>query len=109
MEGGIVMPQKSKVNIEEKVKMVRMYLAGEVSMNELAGILGVNWYTAAAWVRNCKAEGSEVFLPHRSHTYSRDVKQQAVKEYLGDSGSRSDICKKYKIRDRKTLRTWIKV
>ena len=30
------MSQKSKVEIEEKVKGVRMYLAGQINMNELA-------------------------------------------------------------------------
>ena len=40
------MSQKSKVSIEEKTKMVRMYLAGKISMNGLAQILEVNWSTA---------------------------------------------------------------
>lgn len=103
------MPQKKNINIEEKVKMVRMYLTGKVSMNGLAQILGVNWYTAAAWVRNYEAEGADAFLPNKIHTYSREVKQQAVEEYQRSNASLSNICKKYKIRDRKTLRTWIKV
>lgn len=51
------MPQKKNINIEEKVKMVRMYQAGKVSLNGLAQILGVNWYTAVVWVRNYEAEG----------------------------------------------------
>ena len=103
------MSQKSKLSIEEKLKIVRMYLAGEVSMNELARILRVNWFTVAAWVRNYEMEGAEAFLPHGNHTYSPAVKEQAVKEYLSGGGSLSDICKRHKIRDRKTLRTWIKV
>lgn len=103
------MPQKKNINIEEKVKMVRMYLTGKVSMNGLAQILGVNWYTAAAWVRNYEAEGADAFLPNKIHTYSREVKRQAVEEYQRSNASLSNICKKYKIRDRKTLRTWIKV
>lgn len=103
------MSQKSKVEIEEKVKGVRMYLAGQINMNELARKLGINWFTAAAWVRNYQAEGLDAFIRHKNHTYSRNVKQQAVREYQRGGGSLSDICKKYKIRDRKTLRTWIKV
>ena len=51
------MPQKKNINIEEKVKMVRMYRAGKVSLNGLAQILGVNWYIAVVWVRNYEAEG----------------------------------------------------
>ena len=103
------MSQKAKVNIGEKVKMVRMYLAGRISMNELAQIMEVNWCTAATWVRNYEAEGADAFLPNKPHTYSEDVKRQAVEEYQGSNASLSQICQKYKIRDRKTLRTWIKV
>ena len=103
------MSQKSKVSIEEKTKMVRMYLAGKISMNGLAQILEVNWSTAAEWVRNYEAEGLDAFLSNKPHTYSQEVKRQAVEEYQRSNASLSDICKKYKIRDRKTLRTWIKV
>lgn len=98
------MSQKSKVSIEEKTKMVRMYLAGKISMNELAQILEVNWSTAAEWVRNYEAEGLDAFLSNKPHTYSKEVKRQAVEEYQRSNASLSDICKKYKIRDRKTLR-----
>ena len=103
------MSQKSKVSIEEKTKMVRMYLAGKISMTGLAQILEVNWSTAAEWVRNYEAEGPDAFLSNKPHTYSQEVKRQAVEEYQRSNASLSDICKKYKIRDRKTLRTWIKV
>ena len=103
------MSQKSKVSIEEKTKMVRMYLAGKISMNGLAQILEVNWSTAAEWVRNYEAEGLDAFLSNKPHTYSQEVKRQAVEEYQRSNASLSDICKKYKIRDRKTLRTWIKM
>jgi transposase-like protein len=37
--GSIAMSQKSKESIEEKARMVRMYLAGKVSMNGLAQTL----------------------------------------------------------------------
>lgn len=103
------MSQKAKVNIGEKVKMVRMYLAGKISINGLAQVMDVNWSTAAMWVQNYKAEGADAFLPNKSHTYSEDVKRQAVEEYQRSTASLSQICQKYKIRDRKTLRTWIKV
>lgn len=103
------MPQKENINIEEKVKMVGMYLAGKLSMTRLAQLMEVDWHTAAARVRNYEAEGVDAFLPNKRHTYSQEVKQQAVEEYQRSNASLSDICKKYKIRDRKTLRAWIKV
>lgn len=44
-------------------------------MNGLAQILEVNWYTAAAWVRNYEGEGPDAFLPNKTHTYSQEVKR----------------------------------
>lgn len=48
---------------------------GQKSMNGLAQILEVNWYTAAAWVRNYEGEGPDAFLPNKTHTYSQEVKR----------------------------------
>lgn len=73
MEGAFVMPQKSKVEIEEKVKGIRIYLAGQISMNELARKLGINWCTAATWVRNYQAEGLDAFIRHKNHIILRKV------------------------------------
>ena len=39
--------------------------------------------------------------------YSPELKQQAVKDYQTGKGSLRDICKKYGIKDNKTLREWI--
>ena len=40
--------------------------------------------------------------------YSKELKQQAVLDYLAGHGSQNDICKKYGIRSKGKLQTWIK-
>ena len=40
--------------------------------------------------------------------YSKELKQQAVLDYLAGCGSQDDICKKYGIRSKGKLQTWIK-
>ena len=40
--------------------------------------------------------------------YSKDLKQQAVLDYLAGRGSQDDICKKYGIRSKAKLQIWIK-
>ncbi len=40
--------------------------------------------------------------------YSKELKKQAVNDYLSGKGSQLEICKKYKIRSRRQLRNWIK-
>ncbi|WP_349948391.1 helix-turn-helix domain-containing protein [Lacrimispora sp. BS-2] len=44
-----------------------------------------------------------------NQSYSKDIKLQAIHDYLNGNGSQNDICKKYGIRSRTQLRRWIKV
>ena len=104
------MPQKEKRKPEEKVKIVRKYLAGEVSISGAAAEAGVDQKTLQRWVMQYEAEGAVAFLPgRRKHTYSPEVKLQAVQEYLSGKGSQAELSKKYGLRDRKQLRDWLKV
>ena len=104
------MPQKQKLGIEKKVKIVKRYLAGEVSISTAAAEVGVGRETLQGWVMQYEAEGLEAFLPNRkNHTYSPELKLQAVQEYLSGKGSQAELSKKYGLRDRKQLRNWLKV
>ena len=49
-------------------------------------------------------------MPRRTHKkkrYSRELKIQAVQSYQNGEGSLRAVCKKYGIKDNKTLREWI--
>ena len=47
-------------------------------------------------------------MPRKTHKkYSVEVKLQAVQAYLNGEGSLREICKKYGIKDNKSLRSWI--
>ena len=60
------------------------------------------------WVRQYQTEGVNAFLPRRENRrYDPVLKETAVKDYLAGKGSLRDICRKYEIRDKKELRTWI--
>ena len=104
------MSEREKPKPEEKVKIVRKYLAGEVSISGAAAEAGVDQKTLQRWVMQYEAEGAAAFLPGRGkHTYSPEVKLQAVQEYLSGEGSQAELSKKYGLRDRKQLRDWLKV
>lgn len=103
------MPQKQKVCAEEKMKIVRAYLAGKVGMNEGARRSGVNWSTFSKWIRNYEVDGADAFLSQKVRAYSSELKRQAVEEYLSGAGSLRNICKKYHIRSDQQLQNWIKV
>lgn len=104
------MSERKKLKPEEKVKIAIKYLAGEVSISSAAAEAGVDYETLRGWVMQYEAEGAAAFLPgRRNHTYSPEVKQQAVQEYLSGKGSLAELSKKYGLRDRKQLRDWLKV
>ena len=92
------MSERKKQKPEEKVKIVKRYLAGEVSMSEAVTEAGVNWKTLQKWVMQYEAEGAAAFLPgRREHIYSPELKLQA------------ELSKKYGLRDRRQLQNWLKV
>ena len=104
------MPQKQKLRPEEKEKIVRRYLAGEVSISGAAAEAGVDGKTIQRWVVQYEAEGVAAFLPNRrNRIYSPELKLQAVQDYLSEKGSLIEISKKYGLRDKKQLRNWLKV
>ena len=103
------MSRKQEMSAEEKVSIIRRYLEGEISTSQAAQLGDVDFETMKGWIRNYESEGVSVFLPHKNKAYSPEMKRRAVESYLAGEGSLSDICKKYGIRDKKTLRTWLKV
>ena len=52
--------------------------------------------------------GADAFTLKGNKKYSKELKQQAVSDYLAGRGSQNDICKKYGIRSKSKLQTWIK-
>ena len=104
------MSEREKQKPEEKVKIVKRYLAGEVSMSEAAAEGGVDRKTLQRWVMQYELEGAAAFLPNRrNHAYSPELKLQAVQEYLSGKGGQAELSKKYGLRDRMQLRNWLKV
>ena len=88
------MPQKQKLETEKKVKIVKRYLAGKVSMREAAAEGGVDRKTLQRWVMQYELEGAAAFLPNRrNHAYSPELKLQAVQEYLSGKGSQAELSK----------------
>ena len=104
------MSRKSKIDPVEKVKMVERYLCGELNIIQASSILGVVHSSVQCWVRLYKSEGPTALLNQsKNRSYSKEVKINAVNDYLNENGSLNDICKKYNIRSNKQLRSWIKV
>ena len=103
------MPRKQKLGVEEKIKIIRDYLKGQISISEAASESKVSGETVNQWIRNYEADGVDAFLSRKNHVYRPELKRQAVEDYLSGIGSLADICRKYHIGNRAQLRDWIKV
>jgi len=101
---------KQKIATDEIIRAIKLYLDGCGSMESQARTLGVKASQFYEWLIKYQTFGSKGLLPGVQRIrYSAEQKQAAVEEYLNGGFSQTNICKKYKIKDRKTLRDWIKV
>ena len=99
---------KRKVSVEDKTYAVNLYLDGKESQRRIAHMFDVSLASVQQWIRNYEFMGANAFTLKGNKKYSEELKQQAVLDYLAGHGSQNDICKKYGIRSKGKLQTWIK-
>lgn len=108
--GGIFMSKRKEIKTEEKVHIVKACICGSISISGVAKRVGVHHSVVDDWVHLYEAEGVEAFLHlEGNRRYAPTLKEAAVKDSLSGEDSLRDICRKYKIRDKNELRSWIKV
>ncbi len=103
------MSNRKNISAEEKLAFVKDYLNNKIGLKEVARRAGVDRETIRQWAWNYEADGVDAFLPHKNRVYSAELKQEAVEDYLSGGGSFDEICKKYHIRSRRSIKMWIKV
>lgn len=59
------MSQKGKLNVEEKVEIIKKYRQGEISLVQAAWDTGVGTTTIYRWSARYEAEGAAGFLPYQ--------------------------------------------
>ena len=99
---------KRKVSVEDKIYAVNLYLDGKESQCRIASMFDVSMASVQQWIRNYESMGTDAFTLKGNKKYSKELKQQAVSDYLAGRGSQNDICKKYGIRSKSKLQMWIK-
>ena len=103
------MPQKQKIEVGEKIKIVQKYIDNKVSISEAAREAGVNEETIRSWMIVYENHGIEGFTQKGNRHYSIEVKTAAVIDYLHGEGSLQTICKKYQIQHKRQLSNWVRV
>ena len=107
------MSRKAKYTVEAKVRAAERYLRGEASAAGIAAEMEMGKRgksTVRAWAATYRENGIEGFhLKEGNSSYTAETKKQAVEDYLQGKGSLREICRKYHIPSKETLRRWIEV
>ena len=97
----------SRISVEEIIAAVTRCVNGESSHTKEMKLLGIPSQTLRDWIRKYETFGADGFLSRANEKYTTEIKECAVKAYLNGEGSQAYICKKYRIKDRKSLREWV--
>ena len=100
--------KRTKLDTEIIIWAVNDYLTGNSSQKAIADRLGVDCSSVNQWIANYQSMGESAFLGNGNRYYSKELKEQAVKDYLSGKGSYREICKQYKIKSTRQIRSWIK-
>ena len=98
--------RKAKFDTDTIVNAVMDYLTGNFSKEAIARRLGVGWSSVDRWIANYQSMGESAFNSNSNQHYSKELKEQAVKDYLSGKGSLLEICKKHKIKSTRQLCNW---
>ena len=98
---------KRKIDPAEKLRTVHLILDGKETKRHAAARLGISPNSIPQWISNYKSEGEGVFFISGAKQYSKELKEQAVLDYLCGRGSQQEICQRYGIRARSKLHKWI--
>ena len=99
---------KFKIEPEEKLYTVHQILDGKESQRSAADRLGVRLASIQQWISIYKSDGEGAFRQKGYKRYSKELKENAVLDYLSGNGSQQAICQKYGIRSKSKLQNWIK-
>lgn len=104
------MSRKSKLSLGEKIAAIHEYKTGNGSYQTIARKYGIAYQSLQSIVANYESQGEEGLLAKKQNKkYSKELKLDAVTDYLSRKGSQQEICKKHKIFSCSQLRDWIKV
>lgn len=101
------MPQKTNLNYEERLQLIRDYVEGKIGYSEAEKIYSRFGFILEQYKYNGSA-GLKL-TNEKNISYQADIKLAAVTDYLTGKGSLWTICAKYKISSDSVLRKWIKV
>jgi len=104
----------SKYSSEIKIKACEDYLSGKLSHREICMKYGIHFREKDhhsmlnEWLPRYLANGADAFLKTAGNqSYSSELKEMIVLEYLSGKGSYNNITAKYNLRSKSQLQNWV--
>ncbi|WP_423363043.1 helix-turn-helix domain-containing protein [Mycoplasma sp. P36-A1] len=102
------MGRKAKFSFEIKMKTVLDIVGGVESVSNAAYRLTVNESTIRRWLNKYISNGEQALITNKfNKSYSTDLKNYAINDYINGLGSLNDIIGKYNISSISILQSWI--
>ncbi|MDY0236383.1 MAG: helix-turn-helix domain-containing protein [Gudongella sp.] len=103
------MSKRSKYNKEEKYEILKEVDLGRLSTEDICLKYEINYGTYKKWEFLYQEYGLEALAESKTwKRYSKELKENAVLEYLNGEDSFRGICRKYEISAVSVLERWIK-
>ena len=106
------MGRKAKCSPEQKIQACIEFISGQKSAIQIAHELKLGKSgddKIRFWAKKYTLHGSRCFEQKKHNTsYTKEFKEEVVKEYLDGKGSFEDLSVKYKLPSHETLRKWVK-
>lgn len=102
------MSKRSKYTAEEKYEILKAYEVGMGSLEEIAYKYNIDSGTIRDWRYKYRKYGIDGLNESKTwNRYSKELKEQAVSEFLAGNNSIREIARKYEISGMEVLRQWI--
>lgn len=102
------MSKRAKHTAEERYKILMAYKDGTGSIMEVSSMYKISDTTLKRWIYNFDKHGLEGLRESKTwKTYSKELKEQAIADYLSKEYSLNEIVMKYEISDISVLKHWI--
>jgi len=104
------MSKYRKYTPAEKISIVKEYLSGQSSWNDISYRLGYSTCPGCfkRWLALYQEHGEDVFYcPKGNNSYSKEFKMMVVEEYISGIASASSLAAKYKLCNADILLRWV--
>lgn len=102
------MSKRSRYTAEEKYEIIKSYEDGLGSIKEITSLYKISSYTFYDWKYNFEKYGIDGLKESKKcKSYSKELKEQAVKDYLSGEYSQDTVVRKYEISSTSVLKSWV--